>query len=132
MASCFAAAQAAPLPGVEAVVLVGGLGTRMRPLTLSAPKPMLPLAGLPLLTHLLGRIRAAGVTRVVLGTSYRAEVFATHFGDGSLSPEDLAGGLTGAVVQDPVQDKVIWQEYLEAVVRERDGWGALYRACRAL
>ena len=50
---------------------------------------------------------------------------ATHFGDGSLSPEDLAGGLTGAVVQDPVQDKVIWQEYLEAVVRERDGWGAL-------
>ncbi|WP_028064712.1 ATP-binding protein [Solirubrobacter soli] len=57
---------------------------------------------------------------------------ATHFGDGSLSPEDLAGGLTGAVVQDPVQDKLIWQEYLEAVVRERDGWGALYRACRAL
>jgi MoxR-like ATPase len=57
---------------------------------------------------------------------------ATHFGDGALSPEDLAGGLTGAVVQDPVQDKVVWQEYLEAVVRERDGWGALYRACRAL
>ncbi len=48
------------------------------------------------------------------------------------SAEDLAGGLTGAVVQDPVQDKVVWQEYLEAVVRERDGWGALYRACRAL
>ena len=48
------------------------------------------------------------------------------------APEDVAGGLTGAVVQDPVQDKVVWQEYLEAVVRERDGWGALYRACRAL
>ena len=72
-----------PLLGVEAVVLVGGLGTRMRPLTLSAPKPMLPLAGVPLLTHLLGRIRAAGVRHVVLGTSYRAEVFAGHFGDGS-------------------------------------------------
>src|SRR5919112_4128938 len=57
---------------------------------------------------------------------------ATHFGDGALSPEDLAGGLTGAVVQDPVQDRVAWQEYLEAVVRERDGWGALYRACREL
>ena len=57
---------------------------------------------------------------------------ATHFGDGSLTPEDVAGGLTGAVVQDPVADKVVWQEYLEAVVRERDGWGALYRACRAL
>ena len=65
------------------MVLVGGLGTRMRPLTLSAPKPMLPLAGVPLLAHLLGRIRAAGVRHVVLGTSYRAEVFATHFGDGS-------------------------------------------------
>lgn len=57
---------------------------------------------------------------------------AAHFGDGALSPEDVAGGLTGAVVQDPVADKVVWQEYLEAVVRERDGWGALYRACRAL
>jgi mannose-1-phosphate guanylyltransferase len=77
------AVPAAPLTGVEAVVLVGGLGTRMRPLTLSAPKPMLPTAGVPLLCHLLGRIRAAGVTHVVLGTSYRAEVFASHFGDGS-------------------------------------------------
>src|SRR5437764_6588567 len=44
---------------------------------------------------------------------------AAHFGDGSLAPEDIAGGLTGAVVQDPVQDRVAWQEYLEAVVRER-------------
>ncbi|MGH3935993.1 MAG: sugar phosphate nucleotidyltransferase [Pseudonocardiaceae bacterium] len=82
MVLCPAAAPA-PLPGVEAVVLVGGLGTRMRPLTLSAPKPMLPTAGVPFLTHLLGRIRAAGVRHVVLGTSYRAEVFAAHFGDGS-------------------------------------------------
>jgi MoxR-like ATPase len=57
---------------------------------------------------------------------------AAHFGDGSLAPEDIAGGLTGVVVQDPVQDRVAWQEYLEAVVRERDGWGALYRACREL
>jgi mannose-1-phosphate guanylyltransferase len=72
-----------PLPGVEAVVLVGGLGTRMRPLTLSAPKPKQPTACVPLLTHRLGRIRAAGVRHVVLGTSYRAEVFATHFGNGS-------------------------------------------------
>lgn len=64
-------------------MLVGGLGTRMRPLTLSAPKPMLPTAGVPFLSHLLGRIRAAGVRHVVLGTSYHAEVFAEHFGDGS-------------------------------------------------
>ena len=64
-------------------MLVGGQGTRLRPLTLSAPKPMLPTAGVPFLTHLLSRARAAGVDRVVLSTSYRAEVFAEHFGDGS-------------------------------------------------
>ena len=58
------------LHDVEAVVLVGGKGTRLRPLTLSAPKPMLPTAGVPFLAHLLSRIRAAGVRRVVLGTSY--------------------------------------------------------------
>jgi mannose-1-phosphate guanylyltransferase len=69
---------------VDAVILVGGLGTRLRPLTLSAPKPMLPIAGVPLLTHLLSRIRDAGVTHVVLGTSYRAEVFADYFGDGAM------------------------------------------------
>ena len=71
------------LHDVEAVVLVGGKGTRLRPLTLSAPKPMLPTAGVPFLAHLLSRIRAAGVRRVVLGTSYLAETFSDHFGDGS-------------------------------------------------
>ncbi|TQM82794.1 mannose-1-phosphate guanylyltransferase [Saccharothrix saharensis] len=71
------------LHGAEAVVLVGGKGTRLRPLTLSAPKPMLPTAGVPFLTHLLSRIREAGMTHVVLGTSYKAEVFQEHFGDGS-------------------------------------------------
>ncbi len=72
-----------PVSDVDAVVLVGGKGTRLRPLTLSAPKPMLPTAGVPFLTHLLSRIRAAGITHVVLGTSYQAEVFSRHFGDGS-------------------------------------------------
>lgn len=68
---------------VDAVVLVGGKGTRLRPLTLSAPKPMLPTAGLPFLTHLLSRIAAAGIEHVVLGTSYKAETFEAEFGDGS-------------------------------------------------
>ncbi|MGK2880089.1 MAG: sugar phosphate nucleotidyltransferase [Mycobacterium sp.] len=68
---------------VDAVVLVGGKGTRLRPLTLSAPKPMLPIAGLPFLTHLLSRIAAAGIEHVVLGTSYKAAVFEAEFGDGS-------------------------------------------------
>ncbi|MBO0874285.1 MAG: nucleotidyltransferase family protein, partial [Pseudonocardia sp.] len=68
---------------VDAVVLVGGQGTRLRPLTLSAPKPMLPTAGVPFLAHLLSRIRTAGVRHVVLGTSYLAETFTEHFGDGA-------------------------------------------------
>lgn len=68
---------------MEAVVLVGGQGTRLRPLTIRTPKPMLPVAGVPFLTHQLARAAAAGVDHVVLATSYKAEVFAAHFGDGS-------------------------------------------------
>ncbi|CAM2938824.1 sugar phosphate nucleotidyltransferase [Skermania piniformis] len=68
---------------IDAVVLVGGQGTRLRPLTLSAPKPMLPTAGLPFLTHLLARIAAAGIGHVVLGTSFKSEVFADYFGTGA-------------------------------------------------
>ncbi|HZA11622.1 NDP-sugar synthase [Mycobacterium sp.] len=68
---------------VDAVILVGGQGTRLRPLTLSVPKPMLPTAGLPFLTHLLSRIAAAGIEHVVMGTSYKAGVFESEFGDGS-------------------------------------------------
>jgi MoxR-like ATPase len=55
---------------------------------------------------------------------------AAHFGDGSLRAGDVAAGLVGVVVKDPVQDRVVWQEYLETVVKERDGWKDLYRACR--
>lgn len=53
-----------------------------------------------------------------------------HFGDGVLRPSDVAGGIQGAVVRDPVADRVVWTEYLEAVVRERPGWEDFYRACR--
>jgi MoxR-like ATPase len=55
---------------------------------------------------------------------------AAHFGDGRLRALDLASSVVGAVVKDPVQDRVVWQEYLETVVKERDGWKDLYRACR--
>jgi MoxR-like ATPase len=55
-----------------------------------------------------------------------------HFGDGRLGVADIAAGLTGAVVRDPVQDRVVWLEYLETVVKERKGWSDLYRACREL
>ncbi len=55
---------------------------------------------------------------------------AAHFGDGRLRAADVAAGLIGAVVKDPMQDQVVWLEYLETVVKERDGWKDLYRACR--
>ncbi|MDY7076365.1 MAG: AAA family ATPase [Chloroflexota bacterium] len=55
---------------------------------------------------------------------------AGHFGDGQLRAADLATGITGAIVKDPVQDRVVWLEYLETVVKERSGWKDLYRACR--
>ena len=55
---------------------------------------------------------------------------AAHFGDGQVRAHDLASGLIGAGVKDPVQDPIIWKEYLETVVKERDGWKDLYRACR--
>jgi mannose-1-phosphate guanylyltransferase len=67
---------------MEAVLLVGGLGTRLRPLTLRCPKPMLPVGGVPFVAHQLARAAAAGVDRVVLATAYRPDAFAL-LGDGS-------------------------------------------------
>jgi MoxR-like ATPase len=55
---------------------------------------------------------------------------AAHFGDGVLRGADLAAGMVGAIVKDPLQDRVAMLEYLETVVKERDGWKDLYRACR--
>ncbi|MEV4106067.1 AAA family ATPase [Nonomuraea sp. NPDC049695] len=55
---------------------------------------------------------------------------AAHFGDGVLRPSDVAAGIVGAVVQEPVSDRVVWREYLETVVRERPDWRDFYRACR--
>jgi MoxR-like ATPase len=55
---------------------------------------------------------------------------AGHFGDGVLRAADLASGMIGAVVKDPVQDQVAWNEYLETVVKERSDWKDLYRAFR--
>lgn len=55
-----------------------------------------------------------------------------HFGDGDIKAEDLAASLVGAVIKDPVQDALIMKEYLEVVVKEREGWKDLYRSIRPL
>ncbi|MFE9398062.1 AAA family ATPase [Streptomyces flavidovirens] len=73
-----------------------------------------------------GTLSTAETISVVTG----GLALAAHFGDGVLRSGDVAAGILGAVVRDPAADRVIWQEYLETVVRERDGWKDFYRACR--
>jgi len=65
------------------ILLVGGFGTRLMPLTKNTPKPMLTVAGLPVTEHQLAMAKKAGITTVVLATSYLSEVFIPYFGDGS-------------------------------------------------
>jgi MoxR-like ATPase len=69
-------------------------------------------------------------TAEAIGVMNQGLSLAAHFGDGTLRSADMASGLVGAIVKDPVQDKIVWQEYLETVVKERDGWKDFYRACR--
>ncbi|MDO5499113.1 MAG: AAA family ATPase [Propionibacteriaceae bacterium] len=73
-----------------------------------------------------GTLSTAEAISVVTG----GLALAAHFGDGQLKPGDIAAGLLGSVVKDPVADRAVWAEYLETVVRHRDGWKDFYRACR--
>jgi MoxR-like ATPase len=58
------------------------------------------------------------------------QALAAHFGEGIIKAQDLAAGITGAIVKDPSQDKIVWLEYLETVVKQRGDWQDLYKACR--
>ncbi|MFD8070920.1 ATP-binding protein [Streptomyces parvulus] len=73
-----------------------------------------------------GTLSTAEAISVVTG----GLALSAHFGDGVLRAGDVAAGVLGAVVRDPATDRVVWQEYLETVVREREGWQDFYRACR--
>jgi MoxR-like ATPase len=73
-----------------------------------------------------GTLSTAEAISVVTG----GLALAAHFGDGKLRPDDIAAGIVGAIVRDPVHDLVVWREYLESVVRERSGWADFYTACR--
>jgi NDP-sugar pyrophosphorylase family protein len=68
---------------LQAVVLVGGEGTRLRPLTYGTPKPMVPLLGVPFLERTLSRLRGAGVDEVILAAGYLPQAIQDHLGDGS-------------------------------------------------
>ncbi len=73
----------------QGILLVGGMGTRLLPLTRDVPKPMLPVAGLPVTEHQLMTAKAAGITSIVLAAAYLSEVFVPYFGDGSKWGIDL-------------------------------------------
>ena len=67
---------------LRALVMAGGYGQRLRPLTEDRPKPMLPVGDRPLLEWIVGQLQAAGIRRVNVATHYRADVIERHFGDG--------------------------------------------------
>ncbi|MGB8712043.1 MAG: nucleotidyltransferase family protein, partial [Onishia taeanensis] len=93
---------------MKAMILAAGLGKRMRPLTDSCPKPLLPVAGKPLIVHHLERLAAAGITDVVINVSYRAEQIIEALGNGAAhgvsitwsredSPLETGGGIKKAL-----------------------------------
>ncbi len=71
-------------------------------------------------------------TAEAISVIHQGQSLAIHFGDGELRAHDLAAGLTGSVVKDPGTDNNVWQEYLETIVKRREGWQDLYRACKDL
>jgi hypothetical protein len=75
-----------------------------------------------------GTLSTAEAISVVSG----GMAMSAFYGDGALKASDLIAGLLGAVIKDPVQDQLVWQEYVQTVVKERDPWKDLYRACRDL
>jgi MoxR-like ATPase len=135
-----------PLPASaeDEVTIVAG---RVAEMAISLDLPEVPAAldeirrVVTVFRELRSGVTADGRTRVksVSGTLSTAEAISVvtsglalsaHFGDGRLRPADLASGLLGAVVKDPVADQVAWSEYLEVVVRERPEWSEFYLACR--
>ena len=88
----------------SAILLVGGRGTRLAPLTNNTPKPMLQVAGVPFTEHQITKARSAGITEIVLATSFKAELFEPYFGDGAnfgisikYAVEEVALGTGGAI-----------------------------------
>lgn len=68
---------------VQAIILVGGEGTRLRPLTYGTPKPMVPIVGVPFLARTMEKLSNAGITDVILAAGYMPEAIRQYFGDGS-------------------------------------------------
>lgn len=103
---------------MRAVVLVGGFGTRLRPLTLTTPKPMLPVGHRPIVENLVRMLAAAGVSEVVLGLGFKPEPFIAAFPDGECAgvrlhyavepePLDTAGAIKFAAEHAGIDDTFV-------------------------
>ena len=103
---------------MDAVVLVGGFGTRLRPLTLTRPKQMLPVVDRPMIEHVVGRLGRQGITRAVLSLGYRPGAFEAAYPEGRCAgvelfyavesePLDTAGAIAFAARMAEVQDTFI-------------------------
>src|SRR5579872_7621791 len=89
---------------MKAVVMAGGEGSRLRPLTSRTPKPLVPIANKPVMEHIIELLRAHGITELVATVHYLADEIESHFGDGSqygvsisYVVEDTPLGTAGAV-----------------------------------
>ncbi len=89
---------------MKAVVMAGGEGSRLRPLTVSRPKPMVPIVGRPVMEHILNLLKRHGITDVVVTVQYMASAIEDYFGDGSqfgmhisYSREEIPLGTAGSV-----------------------------------
>lgn len=126
----------------EVSIVVRRVGELGRALELPAEKPALEEVRrvVAIFRELRSGLTEDGKTKLKIpsGTLSTAEAIsvighglamAGYYSDGVLRAADLAAGITGAIVKDPVQDKAVWLEYLKTVAKERDGWKDLYRAC---
>ncbi len=71
-------------------------------------------------------------TAEAISVIHNGQTLAAYFGNGEVTARDIAASLTGAIIKDPIQDKNIWQEYLETVVKNREEWRDLYEACKEM
>src|SRR5262252_10078036 len=89
---------------MKAVVMAGGEGSRLRPLTVTRPKPMVPIVGRPVMEHILNLLKSHGITDIVVTVQYMASAIEDYFGDGSqlglrinYSREEVPLGTAGSV-----------------------------------
>jgi mannose-1-phosphate guanylyltransferase len=128
---------------VKAIVLVGGEGTRLRPLTYTTPKQLLPVAGVPMLERSVGHLAAHGVDEVILSMGYKADAFLAAYPDGECAgvrvryvvedePLDTGGAIAYAADEGGIDGRflvvnsdVVTDMDFSALVANHDAWGAL-------